>query len=585
MVKPTATANLSVQFPVIAKQWHPTANGTLKPENVGAFSNKKVWWQCPKNPDHAWQAVVATRHKAGCPHCYKASKYLEWVVDVSGKKREKRLKDDAKLIVELIATENERRRLGEVYVGDTRTLKWKCSKCNGIWSNQLRKRAIEKQGCTYCSNQTTNEFNSLAALYPEIASQWDMVRNRANTKVAGGPGTVNPGSHDIAWWQCAKGHSWKTEIRQRVAQKTGCPHCYPQVSRIEIRLGCELQKALNIDLVLGGKISGWEADIQIPSLRLVIELDGFPWHSPDRFPRSLERDIEKTAIFDSQGFKVIRVREARLPTVDNCISVSFQDGREFLPVCKAVVTAVSNIDGASKLLRNRAKNYLLTKGFIADAEYQDKVSKMHLPAPGESLTETNPELAEQWSANNWPLIPDLFTPSSDQHVMWKCATGHEWPAAIHSRAKLKTGCPACSGRIASNGNSLAERYPEIAAQWAYQLNETDPTNVTPKSSKKYWWKCDRGHQWAATVNNRVKGNGCPYCSMKQPTPDRNLLSERPEVAAFFNSPKNGLKPEAVMPFSGKTFWWLCQNGHEWQARVDHQVRYGARCRQCEKVKL
>ena len=584
MAKPSATANLAAQYPEIAKQWHPTKNGTLRPESVSAFSNKKVWWQCPKDPSHIWDAVISTRHKAGCRHCYRESKYLEWVVDDTGKKREKLLKDDATLFAELVATDEERSRLGEIYVGDTRTLSWKCSKCNGIWSNQLRKGAMERQGCTYCSNQTTNELNSLAAVHAEIASQWDWEKNNTNPKLAGGPGTVNPGSHERAWWLCAKGHSWQAEIRQRASYKTGCRQCGPQVSRMEIRLGCEMHEALGIELVFGEKMAGWEADIQIPSLRLVVELDGFPWHSPDRHPGSFERDIKKTAHFNSLGFNVIRVREARLPTIDHCISVSFEDKGDILSVCKEVVASVANLNGASEVLRNRARDYLLARGFVADGQYKDKVSKMLLPAPGNSLTETNPELVEQWSAENLPLTPDLFTPGSDQHVIWRCAIGHEWPAAIYSRAKLKTGCPACSGRIASSGNSLAELYPEIAAQWAYQLNDTDPTKVTPKSSGKYWWECKQGHQWDAIVNNRVKGNGCPYCSRKLPTPERNLFSERPDVAMFFNTARNGLKPQDIMPSSGKTFSWLCQNGHEWPARVDHQVRYGARCRECEKAK-
>ena len=441
MVKPTATANLAVQYPEIAKQWHPTKNGTLKPEDVGAFSNKKAWWQCFREPNHVWQAVIATRHKSGCTHCYQEAKYLEWVVDATGTKRKKLLKDDAALFAELVAADEERTQLAEIYVGDTRTLRWKCAKCNAIWSNQLRKRAIEGQGCTYCSNQTTNELNSLAALHPEIESQWDWEKNSANPKLAGGPSTVNPGTHERAWWLCAKGHSWQAEIRQRAVYKTGCRQCGQQVSRLEIRLGCEMQEALGIELVFGEKIAGWEADIQIPSLCLIVELDGFPWHSPDRYPDSFERDVKKTAQFNSLGFKVIRVRESRLPAIENCITVSFEDKGEFLPVCKLVVALVANLDGASELLHDRARDYLLASGFVAEGQYKDKVSRMHLPAPGESLTETNPELVEQWSAKNLPLTPDLFTPGSDQHAIWRCANGQAWGLRRSARESRPSGKP------------------------------------------------------------------------------------------------------------------------------------------------
>jgi hypothetical protein len=32
------------------------------------------------------------------------------------------------------------------------------------------------------------------------------------------------------------------------------------------------------------------------------------------------------------------------------------------------------------------------------------------------------------------------------------------------------------------------------------------------SSEKAWWICPLGHEWCATIYNRVDGNGCPTCS-------------------------------------------------------------------------
>ena len=58
----TATEDsLAVLRPEVAKEWHPTKNGKLKPDAVAPGSNKKVWWQCSKNPAHEWPAVVFTR--------------------------------------------------------------------------------------------------------------------------------------------------------------------------------------------------------------------------------------------------------------------------------------------------------------------------------------------------------------------------------------------------------------------------------------------------------------------------------------------------------------------------------------------
>ena len=69
--------NLLIIFPDIAKEWHPTKNNNLKPENVMAFSHKKVWWQCTKNNEHEWQTTIEKRTLdcSSCPyHGFQISK-------------------------------------------------------------------------------------------------------------------------------------------------------------------------------------------------------------------------------------------------------------------------------------------------------------------------------------------------------------------------------------------------------------------------------------------------------------------------------------------------------------------------------
>jgi len=61
--------DLASHFPLLAAEWHPTENGSLSPEQVTPFSNRRVWWQCGRG--HAWIAAVAarTKEKSGCPYC------------------------------------------------------------------------------------------------------------------------------------------------------------------------------------------------------------------------------------------------------------------------------------------------------------------------------------------------------------------------------------------------------------------------------------------------------------------------------------------------------------------------------------
>ena len=40
--------DLATLHPALAKEWHPTKNGNLKPGDVSPGSSKKVWWLCSK---------------------------------------------------------------------------------------------------------------------------------------------------------------------------------------------------------------------------------------------------------------------------------------------------------------------------------------------------------------------------------------------------------------------------------------------------------------------------------------------------------------------------------------------------------
>lgn len=60
--------DLATTHPDLTKEWHPTKNGKLTPQQVLAGSRKKVWWQCPVG--HEYQASLLHRsHGTNCPVC------------------------------------------------------------------------------------------------------------------------------------------------------------------------------------------------------------------------------------------------------------------------------------------------------------------------------------------------------------------------------------------------------------------------------------------------------------------------------------------------------------------------------------
>ena len=115
--------------------------------------------------------------------------------------------------------------------------------------------------------------------------------------------------------------------------------------------------------------------------------------------------------------------------------------------------------------------------------------------------------------------------------------------------------------------SLAEEYPELVEQWS-QINEISPSDVSSGSHKKVWWICEKGHTWEAVIKNRaLLGSGCPYCEHRAVLKGYNDLQTLfPDVAKTW-SPKNKLNPSEVSARSNAEVLWLCENGHEWKARV------------------
>lgn len=137
------------------------------------------------------------------------------------------------------------------------------------------------------------------------------------------------------------------------------------------------------------------------------------------------------------------------------------------------------------------------------------------------LATTHPHLVDEFDENNGGLTPYNTSYGMTRIVNWKCSVGHRWPAPIRNRTcGDETGCPVCSGRIATPESSFGAIYPEVIASFAQHRNGAyTPFNLRPASNIPVWWQCDTpGHpDWLTAVNNRIKGGNisqCPMCAKK-----------------------------------------------------------------------
>jgi hypothetical protein len=199
------------------------------------------------------------------------------------------------------------------------------------------------------------------------------------------------------------------------------------------------------------------------------------------------------------------------------------------------------------------------------------------------LATTAPDVAAEWNpTKNGGLTPREVTSGSNRKAWWLCPEGHEYEASTVSR-KSGSGCPYCSRFFVIVGETdLATKNPELAAEWHPTKNGgLTPGDVGASSGKKAWWLCSEGHEWEAGIASRNNGRGCPICSGRQVLPGfSDLATNNPELAAEWHPTKNGdVSPHDVMSATNKKVWWLCSEGHEWEALISSR-HSGTGCPRC-----
>ena len=206
-----------------------------------------------------------------------------------------------------------------------------------------------------------------------------------------------------------------------------------------------------------------------------------------------------------------------------------------------------------------------------------------LPIVGENdLATLFPEVAAEWNYNkNNDLRPEKMAVHSGKTVWWICSKGHEWQAKIEHRVD-GVGCPYCSGRYAIPGETdLKTLFPAIAREWNYERNAPLlPSGIKPRSNKKVWWQCSKGHEYLLTVAARTQGSSCPYCSDRSVLVGFNdLETVLPQLAHEWDKAKNAFLPTETTTKCEKKIWWRCKLGHSYQARIRDRMK-GNNCPYC-----
>ena len=619
--------DLQSNFPELAEEWHPTRNGSLKPTDITAGSNKKVWWlgKC----GHEWQAAIADRTRGrGCAYCAN-KKLLSGFNDL-----QTNYPDIAK---EWHPTKNNGIKPSDILFGSHKKVWWKCQ-VGHEWYAEVRSRSLQNTGCPFCSGRNVVlGINDLQTKCPELILEWNWDKN-CNLK----PTDVAFSSNEKVWWKCTVGHEWKTAICHRTGtNKTGCPYCsnkkiipgfndlasiHPELvnewnyeknknlidsngvdistpdkvspvsgksvwwicdkghewkTKISDRVhgnSCPLCSKAGTSMPEQGlafylekvcrieqrcKIAGKEIDVYLPEYKIGIEYDGMYYHKSVHSHKETEKDRR----LYEEGIQVIRIKESDTNRIDEkCIYFDFDNMH-------------SNYEWALNQLCQLLLAITGNKRFIsvsinAQRDLLKIRERIDLYTKSNSLSVIFPDTAKEWDyAKNGKLTPEMFTIGSDVKVWWKCSKGHSWQTTISHRTSRGHSCPYCSERRMLKGYNdfeswcLANGQNHLLAEWDYEKNDKEPSAYYCKSSYKAWWKCDKGHEWQTRISQRNKGHGCPKCAHDRLAKANSKSVKCIETAIIYPSAKEASEQTQI----NKACILLCCNkkhktagGYHWE---------------------
>lgn len=223
------------------------------------------------------------------------------------------------------------------------------------------------------------------------------------------------------------------------------------------------------------------------------------------------------------------------------------------------------------------------------ARMQEHKERLATAKPN-SIAVKRPDLLEEWDwEKNDELGLDPYTiayGSGKTKVWWLCLKHkHSYDMTPNNRTSKKSvGCPYCSGRRVLVGyNDFATIHPDLANEWDYERNSSNPTEYTACSSAKVWWVCPSfGHSYEAMISNRVSINsGCSICAGKVILEGFNdLATTNPKCIDDWDYELNNLTPQEVSHASGKKVWWKCHEGHDSYLQTVSKHTAGRGCPKC-----
>lgn len=250
------TQPISITHPEVAKEWHPTKNGDLTPDDVTYGSTVNAWWLC-STCKHEWELTITRKslsfrkyNSNACPVCSNRVVTINKCLATT----------HPEVAKEWDFKKNGNLTPNNVTSGSGKNVFWICYKCNNKWNESICSKSHRKEnsGCVICRGRS---FISLKTKYPELLKYWDYSKN-----IGLEPNEISKGSCKIVFWECHKcKHKWEESIANKsrnIEQNVEpCPNCRMNIDKDEqTLLSAYWDSNKNIDIKLND-YSMWSSEV------------------------------------------------------------------------------------------------------------------------------------------------------------------------------------------------------------------------------------------------------------------------------------------------------------------------------------
>ncbi len=432
--------DFATKYPEIAKEWHPTKNGTLKPSDVTFGSGKKVWWKCPIG--HEYKASMHDRGTGGtnCPIC-SARNFTSFPEQAVFYYLQQVFPDTCNRYKKIFGTSME----FDIYIPSAKI----AIEYDGVnWHHTEEEHKRELKKYALCQ-----KHNVILIRVKEISKQtWDNVADKVYylKKVK---------RTDFSQLESVIS-SILNDINTHLGKNSPANETDINISRDKNKIQeylCTIENSLEKERP--DVVAKWNYDKNgnlKPNMFSVSSNERVWWKCPD-CGHEWQSSINSMTREGRYGCAICsKIRQGRTFTMGVVNKVgSLADtmpdvAKEWHPTKNGDLTPHNVTAGKFKPVW-----WLCSKcGYEWQASPNNRKKGVgcpccsgRVPKPGVNDLGTKfPEIAKEWCyEKNGPLMPKDVLPGSGKKVWWKCSNcGHIWQIEVHRKVK-GSKCPCCHG--------------------------------------------------------------------------------------------------------------------------------------------